>query len=66
MTCGLPHGSILCPLLFLDFTDDQPLFLQGSSVVDLHTDDTTFYDFQNDINKLKTNWQSSLEPLHKW
>ena len=66
MTCGLPHGSILCPLLFLDFTDDLPLFLQGSSVVDLHTDDTTFYNFQNDINKLKTNWQSSLEPLNKW
>ena len=66
VTGGVPQGSILGPLLFLVFINDLPLFLQSSFVVDLYADDTTFYGFQNDINQLKYNLQSSLESLHKW
>ena len=48
------------------FINDLPLSLKNSAVVDLYADDTTFYDFQNDINQLETNLQLSLTSLHDW
>lgn len=66
VTCGVPQGSILGPLLFLIFINDLPLTLQEPTVVDLYADDTTFYDFQYDINKLESNLQYALNALHTW
>ena len=66
VTCGVPQGSILGPLLFLIFINDIPLALKESTVVDLYPDDTTFYDFQYDINKLESNLQYALKALHTW
>ena len=66
ITCGVPQGSILGPLLFLIFINDLPLALQKSVVVDLYADDTTFYDFQSDVFQLETNLQCALNLLHIW
>ena len=66
VTCGVPQGSILGPLLFLIFINDLPLALKNSAAVDLYADDTIFYDFQNDIEHLETNLQLALSSLQEW
>ena len=42
LSCGVPQGSILGPLLFILFTNDLPLFLSDSSI-DMFADDTTIH-----------------------
>ena len=66
VTCGVPQGSILGPLLFLLFINDLPLVLKNSANADLYADDTTIYDVQCNIDQLESNLQFSLNALHVW
>ena len=65
VTCGIPQGSILGPLLFLLFINDLPLYVDNVSA-DLYADDTTFYDIQASIELIEKNLQLSLNQLHIW
>ena len=56
INCGVPQGSILGPLLFLDFVNNLPLMLSDNIYsTDLYADDTTLYDMQDDLETLQRN-----------
>ena len=67
VTCGVPQGSILGPLLFLIFINDLPLCLSEHAFsIDLYADDTTIYDIQKDLHILVKNLQRTLDHLKDW
>ena len=65
ISCGVPQGSILGPLLFLLFINDLPLYT-NNVFTDLYADDTTLYDIQDSLEQLENNLQSALNSLHIW
>ena len=63
ISCGVPQGSILGPLLFLLFINDLPLYT-NNVFTDLYADDTTLYDVQDSMEQIENNLQSALNNLH--
>ena len=51
VTCGVPHGSALGPLLFIIYINDLPKTLTYSSAI-LFADDTTVFAKSDDLNQL--------------
>lgn len=65
ITCGVPQGSILGPLLFLMFINDLPLYTNTVST-DLYADDTTLFDINVSKEILQANLQRALINLDTW
>ena len=65
ISCGVPQGSILGPLLFLLFISDLHLYT-NSVFTDLYADDTTLYDVQDSMKQIENNLQIALNKLHIW
>ncbi|MEW8546816.1 MAG: reverse transcriptase family protein [Candidatus Thiodiazotropha sp.] len=65
ISCGVPQGSILGPLLFLLFINDLPLYTRKVHT-DLYADDTTLYDIQDSMEQIENNLQAALNNLHVW
>lgn len=67
ITCGVPQGSILGPLLFLLFINDLPLYISDDiSYTDMYADDTTIHNIHRSIDTVQRNLQTCLNNLENW
>ena len=65
ITCGVPQGSILGPLLFLLYINDLPDCLKLTTP-GMYTDDTQIFSSPNDANELVIRLNSDLGHVCNW
>ena len=65
ITCGVPQGSILGPLMFIIYVNDMPKCFKDCNV-NIYADDTTFYVADTSVDAVSRILQTELEFVHRW
>ena len=67
LTCGVPQGSILGPILFCIYINDLPLCFNNDNVrCDLFADDSTIHTKGKSIEGIELSLQNSLNKIDEW
>ena len=65
ITCGVPQGLILGPLLFLLYINDLPECLRSTTPC-MYADDTQIFSSSNDVKELVVKLNSDLAHVRNW
>ena len=65
ITCGVPQGSILGPLMFILYVNDMPKCFSKCNV-NIYADDTMFYISNENVEIVNNILQSELQLVYKW
>ena len=65
LSCGVPQGTILGPLLFLLYINDLPNCLSNCEPR-MYADDTHLTYASDNARDIQTNLSADLENVHNW
>ena len=67
LKCGVPHGSVIGPILFLCYINDIVGIAESNNGnISLYADDAVFYSTSNDVNLLHSRLQCMLDKVVTW